>query len=158
MTRKELLLRKTKQSTKTLVIVPSTPITIGITVAFKFHSFITSQTRSRYLSLFAFFYFHSGGLPGQQSPPFGRLPTPFLLLTITRSNRLAEKRWFVCHSKSLRSLRISFSRTDSALSIYHLFVWSDLDFLHSPQRITFPTQSCVVLYSFCANLLHSLII
>ena len=31
------------------------------------------------------------------------------------------------------------------------------NFLHISQWITLPTQSCLVLYSFCANLLHSLI-
>ena len=46
---------------------------------------------------------------------------------------------------------------DSLLYIYHLFVWSNLNFLHNTQWITFPTQSCLVLYSFCANLQHSLI-
>ena len=30
--------------------------------------------------------------------------------------------------------------------------------MHNSQWITFPTQSCLVLYSLCANLLHSLII
>ena len=38
--------------TKPLGIVPSAPITIGITVTFMFHSFFSSQTRSKYLSLF----------------------------------------------------------------------------------------------------------
>ena len=41
--------------------------------------------------------------------------------------------------------------------MYHLFVWSNLNFLHISQWITLPTQSCLVFYSFCANLLHSLI-
>ena len=41
--------------------------------------------------------------------------------------------------------------------VYHLFVWSNLNFLHISQWITLPTQSCLVSYSFCANLLHSLI-
>ena len=49
-----------------------------------------------------------------------------------------------------------FSRTDSGLCIYHLFVWSNLNFLYISQCITLPTLSGVVLYSFCANLLHSL--
>ena len=31
------------------------------------------------------------------------------------------------------------------------------NFLHNYQWITLPTQSCLVLYSFCANLLHSFI-
>ena len=43
------------------------------------------------------------------------------------------------------------------LCMYHLFVWSYLNFLHISKWITLPTQSCLVLYSFCANLLHSLI-
>ena len=34
------------------------------------------------------------------------------------------------------------------------FVWSDLNFLYNSQWITFPTQSYLVLYSFCTNLLH----
>ena len=51
-----------------------------------------------------------------------------------------------------------FSRTAAGWCIYHLFVSSNLNFLHISQWITLPTQSCLVLYSFCANLLHSLII
>ena len=68
---------------------------------------------------------------------------------------LAEIRWSVCMSKSHRSLWVSFSWTVAGLGIYHLFVWSNMNFLHISQRITLPTQSCLVLYSFCANLLHS---
>ena len=48
-------------------------------------------------------------------------------------------------------------RTDAGFCIYHLFVWSNLDFLHISQWITLSTQLCLVFYSFCANLLHSLI-
>ena len=59
--------------------------------------------------------------------------------------------------KSHRSLCVSLSRTDAGLCIYHLFVWSNLNFMHISQWITLPTQSCLVLYYFCANLLHSLI-
>ena len=70
---------------------------------------------------------------------------------------LAEIRWSVCMLKSHRSLCVSFSRTGAGLCIYYLFVWSNLDFLHVSKWITLPTQPCLVLYSFCANLLHSLI-
>ena len=77
----------------------------------------------------------------------------FLSLIITMSARLAEIRWFVCISKSQRTLCVSFFWTDSGLCIYHLFIWSNLNFLHNSQWIKFPTQSCCVLYSFCANLL-----
>ena len=59
--------------------------------------------------------------------------------------------------KSHRSLCASFSRIGAGLWIYHLLVWLNLNFLHISQWITLPTQSCLVLYSFCANLLHSLI-
>ena len=52
---------------------------------------------------------------------------------------------------------VSFSRTAAGLCIYHMLVWSNLNFLHIFQWITLRTQACLVLYSFCANLLHSLI-
>ena len=74
-----------------------------------------------------------------------------------RSGLLAGIRWSVCMLKSHRSLCESFSRTGAGLCIYHLFVWSNWNFLHISQWITLPTQSCLALYSFCANLLHSLI-
>ena len=60
-------------------------------------------------------------------------------------------------SKSHRSSCASFSMTGAGLCIYHLFVWSNFSFLHNSQWITLPTQSCLVLYSICANLLDSLI-
>ena len=82
--------------------------------------------------------------------------SPLFWLIIIRSCRLAEIRWSVCMSKTHRSLYVSFSRTGAGLCIHHLFVWSNLNFLHISQWITLPTQSCLVLYSFCANLLHSL--
>ena len=81
----------------------------------------------------------------------------FFLLIIMRSGLLAGIRWSVCMLKSQRSLCESFSRTGAGLCIYHLFVWSNWNFLHISQWITLPTQSCLALYSFCSNLLHSLI-
>ena len=49
---------------------------------------------------------------------------------------------------------------DSGLFIWSkdsgLFIWSNFNFLHNSLWITVPTQSCLVLYSFYANLLHSL--
>ena len=74
-----------------------------------------------------------------------------------RSGLLAGIWWSVCMLKSHRSLCESFSRTGAGLRIYHLFVWSNWNFLHISQWTTLPTQSCLALYSFCANLLHSLI-
>ena len=52
---------------------------------------------------------------------------------------------------------MSFCGRDVGLCIYHLYLWSNLNFLHNSQLITLLTQSCLVLYSFCANMLHSLI-
>ena len=50
---------------------PSAPTTIGITVTFMLYSFI-SLVWSTNLSLFSLFLFSLRGLPGKQSPLFGR--------------------------------------------------------------------------------------
>ena len=133
--------------------------TIGVTVTFMFHIFFSSRARSESLSLFSLSFSFT-----LWSARMAKYTTQkvlfsffFLFLTIARSGCLAEIRWFVCVSKSLRSFCASFSWTDPGLCIYYLFVWSNLNFLHNSQWITFPTQSCLVLYSFCVNLLHSLI-
>ena len=81
----------------------------------------------------------------------------FILLIITRFGRLTEIRWSGYLPKSQIILCVSFFRTDFVLCIYHLFVWSNFNFLHNFRLITFPTQSCVVLYSFSANFLYLLI-
>ena len=65
--------------------------------------------------------------------------------------------WSVCISKSLNSFWVSFFMTDSTQWKCHLFVWSNFNFLHDSQWISFHPQSCLVLYSFCPNLLYSLI-
>ena len=38
---------------------------------------------------------------------------------------------------------------------YHLFIWSNFNFLHNSQCITLSTQSCLILYAFCANFQNS---
>ena len=60
--------------------------------------------------------------------------------------------------KTHTSLCVSFSRTGAGLCIYPLFVWSNWNFLHISQWIILPTQSYLTLFSFWANLLHSLIV
>ena len=77
-----------------------------------------------------------------------------LLLTITRSGRLAEIRWSFCIWKSQRILCVSFSGIGSRFCIYRLYVWSNFCSKYNSLWITLSTQSCVVLYSFSANLLH----
>ena len=113
-------------------------------IFFQFYSIVSRDSKVHNFASSLFFLF-----------PFFFFFLLFLLIII-RSGRQAELRWFVCMSKSHRTLCDSFSRTDARLCIYHLFVWSNLNFLHNSQWIILLTQSCLVLYSFCANLLHSL--
>ena len=116
----------------------------------------SSRASSRYLSFFSLsFRFILWSAETAKSTILQILF--FFLLIIMRSGLLAGIRWPVCMLKSYRSLCASFSRTGAGLCIYHLLVWSNWNFLHISQWITLPTQSCLTLYSFCANLLHSLI-
>ena len=140
-----------------LFTVPSPPITIGIIVTCMFHNFFNSLAKSRYLSFFSHSFSFILWSAGTAKSTILQILF-FLLLIIIKSGILAEIRWSVCMSKSHRSLCVLFSRTGAELSIYHLFVWSNLNFLHISQWITLPTQSCLVSYSFCANFLHSLIL
>ena len=118
-----------------------------------FHSFFNSLARSKYLSLFWHSFNFTIWSAGTESSQFCK----FSFLIIIKSDRLAGIRGSVCIWKSQRSLCITFSRADAGLCIYHLFVWLNFNFLHNSQWITLPTKSCLVLYSFCANLLHLLI-
>ena len=144
-----------------LVTVPKAPITIGIIVTFTFHSFFNSLARSRYLSLFShsfsFILWSTGVAKSTIWLIFFFCFFFFFLLVIIKPGLLVEIRWSVCMSKSHGSLCVSFSWTGAGLWIYQLLAWSNLNFLHISQWITLPTQSCLALYSFCANLLHSLI-
>ena len=106
------------------------------------------------ISLFTFFQFYS--VVSWDSEVDNFASSLFFLLISIRSGLLAEIRWSVCMSKALMSLCALFSRTGAGLCIYHLFVWSNLNFFHIFQWITLLTQSCLVLYSFCVNFLHSL--
>ena len=138
-----------------LVIVPKAPITIGTIVTFMFHSFFNPLARSRYLSFFSHSFSFILWLAGTAKSTI--LQILFFLLIIIRCRLLAEIRWSVCMSKSYRRLCVSFSRTGAGLCINHLLVWSNINFLHISQWITWPTQSCLVLFSLCTNLLYSLI-
>ena len=135
--------------------MPNAPITIGTIVTFLFYSLFNSLARSRYLSFFSLsfrFILWSAG-----TAKFTILQILFFLLIIMRSGLLAGIRWSICMLKYDRSLCKSFFRTGAWLRIYHLFVWSNWNFMHIFQWITLLTHLCLALYSFCANLLHSLI-
>ena len=132
-----------------LVIVPNAPITIGTIVTFMFHSFFNSLVKSRYLSFFSLsfrFILWSAGTAKSTI-----LQILFLLLIIMRSGLLDGISWSVCILKSHWSLCELFSRTCAGLCIYHLFEWSNWNFLHISQWIILPTQSSLALYSFCAT-------
>ena len=139
-----------------LVTVPSAPITIGIIVTFMLHIFFSSLVRTRYLSLFSvsFGFTLWSARMGKSTIRYVVFFLFFLFLFLLS---LGLVRWSVYISKSQRNLCVSFSRMDSGLCIYHLFVWLYFNFLLNSQWITFPTQSCLVLYSFCVDLLHSLV-
>ena len=137
-----LISKSSSPWTNLFITVPSTPITlifnifffsslvyilISLFAFFQFYSVVSRNCKIYYsacslLFQFLFFFFFS----------------LFFLLTITRCARLAAIQWSVCISNSQLFLRVSFSRTDSKLCIYHLFVWSNLNFLHIFQWITFP--------------------
>ena len=147
--------KSSSSGTNPLGTIPRAPITIGIIVTFMFHSFFNSLARSRFLSYFSHpFNFYC--VVSRNSKIHNPANCLFLLIII-RSGCLAEIRWTFWMSKSQGSLCVSFSWTDSWLYIYHLFVWSNFNFFHNSQWITLPTQSCLVLYTFCTNFLHSLI-
>ena len=134
------------------VTVPRAPITMGIIITFMFLSCFNSLARSRYLSfrsLSVNYILWSAGTAKSSI-----MQVLFFLLIIIKSGRLAEIRWSVFISESQRSLYVSFCRTEARLCIYHLFVWSNLNFLYNSQWITLSIQSSLVLYSFYANLLH----
>ena len=127
-----------------LVIVPKAPIAIGTIVTFMFHIFFNSLARSRYLSFFS----HSFRfiLWSARTAKSTILQVLFFLLIIIKSGLLAGIRWPVYMLKSHWSLCVSFSRTVAGLCIYHLLVWSNLNFFHISQWITLATQSCLALY------------
>ena len=139
-----------------LVTFPNAPITIERIVNCMFHSFFKFTSQVELLILFTFFQFYS--VVSRESKVDNFASSHLLLLIIIRSGLLANIRLSVFMSKSHTSLCVLFSRTVAALCIYHLFVWTNLNFLHISQLITLQTQSGLVIYSFCANLLHSLII
>ena len=66
----------------------------------------------------------------------------------------------VCTKKSLETYwRYHVSHFQVHIMVCEHTIWykSNFNLSHSSQWITFPTQSCLVVYSFCASFLHSLI-
>ena len=112
-----------------LVTVPNAPITIDIIVTCIFHSFFNSLARLRYLSFFSHSFSFILWSAGTAKSNILQVLF-FFLLIIIKSGLLAGFRLSICMLKSHRSLCVAFSRTGARLCIYHLFVWSNLNFLH----------------------------
>ena len=90
------------------------------------------------------------GLLKQQSPLFSQV-----FLIINRFGLLVRIRWSVCISKSQRNFTCFIAKDEFCIAYIPC---SNFNFLHSSLWITFLTQLYLMLYSFCANLLHLLIV
>ena len=134
------------------------PITIGINVTFMFHSFFNSLVRSKYLSLFSLsFNFILWSARTAKSTILQVLSLFFFFFFVDYYKVwLSSRDKVICLDVKIPEEFVSFSRIDVGLCICLFFVWPNLNFLHNSQWITLPTQSSLLLYSFCANLLHSL--
>ena len=138
---------------------PGVPVTTDITVIIIFHSFgfffpLLRQGQGTYL----FFRFTSillCGQPEQQSPQFGLFTFFFSWLSL---GQVVWPRFdYLFITQNPKEFCLIFPDGFQVVT-YYLFVWSNLNFLHTSQWITSPTLLCLVLYSLCANLLHSFII
>ena len=129
-----------------LVTVPNAPITIGIIVTCMFHRFFQFSSKVEVLILL-FHILSVFILWSARTEKSTILQVLFFsLLIIIRSGFLAE-----IMLNSHGSLCVSFSRTGAEFCIYHLLVWSNLNFLHISQWVTLPTQSCIIII-----IIHSL--
>ena len=72
-----LISNSSSSLTKLLRTVPSATITIGITITFRFYSFLSSQARSKYTISFHFLWFLHCGPPRGWSILFGCFSFPF---------------------------------------------------------------------------------
>ena len=126
-----------------LVAVLKAPITIGIIVIFMFHGFFQFSSKVAVLILLLiFFQFYSVVIWDSKIRNFASY---LFLLIITRSGLLKIPVEFVCVIPQ-----------DWCWVVYIPFVrMVKFDFLYNSQWITLPTQSCLVLFSFRAKLLHS---
>ena len=122
----------------------------------RFIDFFSFLVISRHLVLFIFSFILLYDPLVWQIPRFNRFFFFFFwfLLGLIVWPRLADL--FVPENPE-ENVCVLFFRTDSWLSIHHLFARSNFTFLHNSQWIPFPTQSCLVLYSFCTSLLYLLI-
>ena len=137
-----------------LGIISRVPNITGITVTFIYHNLFSYLTKFWCLSSFSLSFIFSPWSDGMaKAARWQVLSSESIKIWF---GLLARIECSVYISKSQRRLFISFSRTDSGLYICHLSVRLNILLLNS-QWITFPTQSCLLLYSFCGSLQYLLI-
>ena len=112
-----------------------------ISLSLSYFIFFRSLASSRDLYLFSLPLIFLCDLLGKQSLLFGWFT---FLFVITRSVGLAKTRWSIVILKPRSSLYISFSREDSRLYIYHLFVWPNSNFLHNSQWVISPLHFVLI--------------
>ena len=126
-----------------------------------FHSFFNSLAWSRYLSLFSHSFNFTLWFPNpvhRESKVHNSASSLSLLLIIIRSGRLAEIWRFAYILKSQRNLCVSFFRDRFWVVHIPFFSYGQTStFCTVPSGSPCPTQLCLVLYSFSANLLYLLI-
>ena len=126
---------------KPFVTVPNIPITIRIIITCMFHSFFQCPSKVEVLILlFTLFQFYSVVSRDNKIDNFAS--SLFLLLLLLLLGLVFWPR---------------FGEVLGCVYTICSFAWSKLNSLHISRWIPLPTQSCLLLYSFCANLLHLLI-
>ena len=127
------------------------PLITGIKVTFTFYSFFSSLEKSGYSFFFSLSYNFTLWSAGTAKSVILQVFFCWLLYSLVVCPRSGDL--FVCQNP--RGVCVSFTGTDGGLCTYHLFEWSNWNFLHISQWIPLPTKSCLFLYSFCVNMLHS---
>ena len=137
------------KSSSPLLTVLSEPITIGITFTFMFHSFELSCKVLVLISLFTFLQFYSVvSWNGKVHFSAGSL----LFVDYHKIWLLGRNLYF----KILENFVSHFLGWILGYA-YTICSYGQILNLHNSLWINFLTQSCVVLYSLCTNLLHSFI-
>ena len=107
--------------------------TVGITVTFMFHSFVSFLARAKYLFIFTFLNFFFTQWSSGTAKSIGWLVF-FLLVINTISSLLVAIKWSISSCKSHEILWVSFSQ-----------------FVHIQFGSMVPTIPCLLLYSFCTS-------
>ena len=144
----QLISKSSSLYTNPLVIVSSAQIISGITVTLIFHSFFSSLAKFRYLSLFSISVV-------SRNSKVCYLGGSLFIFFLFCFGHLAKIRWPVCISKvcvCLSAGRILIC-ANTICSYGQIKILAQFPVDQAP-----PTQLCQDLDSFCANLLHLLII